>query len=448
MRFEAIYLDNTIDKYVEEIAAELQKSNPNREKILSLADALDAQSKTEGKARYNAVLQIVEKAYGVNAADYNMAHVRSTAKTLASSIFVLTGLGLNYDTIKGIVGGLPNIVSLSEEYIEERRKYFGFTREEFAEVVERFPRVVSYSEEHIEARREYFGYTKEEFAKIVGKFPDIIGYSEERIEARRKYFGFTREKFAKIVSKSINVISNSEEHIEARREYFGYTKEEFAKIVGKFPKIISYSEENIEARRGYFGYTKEEFAKIVSKSINVISNSEEHIEARRKYFGFTREEFAEVVERFPSILGYSEEYIEERRKYLGLDMKTFSGLVYRLPPILSLGEENLERRFDWCERHFSIGKDELMARLVEKPVLYGSLFSSSFYTRVLLRTKAMTANGKTLNDVRDLASVLKFNEKDFVEKHGNGISVDDYIRLKDLARVTDEANPKKQKSKA
>ena len=384
MRFEAIYLDNTIDKYVEEIAAELQKSNPNREKILSLADALDAQSKTEGKARYNAVLQIVEKAYGVNAADYNMAHVRSTAKTLASSIFVLTGLGLNYDTIKGIVGGLPNIVSLSEEYIEERRKYFGFTREEFAEVVERFPRVVSYSEEHIEARREYFGYTKEEFAKIVGKFPDIIGYSEERIEARRKYFGFTREKFAKIVSKSINVISNSEEHIEARR----------------------------------------------------------------KYFGFTREEFAEVVERFPSILGYSEEYIEERRKYLGLDMKTFSGLVYRLPPILSLGEENLERRFDWCERHFSIGKDELMARLVEKPVLYGSLFSSSFYTRVLLRTKAMTANGKTLNDVRDLASVLKFNEKDFVEKHGNGISVDDYIRLKDLARVTDEANPKKQKSKA
>ena len=416
MRFEAIYLDNTIDKYVEEIAAELQKSNPNREKILSLADALDAQSKTEGKARYNAVLQIVEKAYGVNAADYNMAHVRSTAKTLASSIFVLTGLGLNYDTIKGIVGGLPNIVSLSEEYIEERRKYFGFTREEFAEVVERFPRVVSYSEEHIEARREYFGYTKEEFAKIVGKFPDIIGYSEERIEARRKYFGFTREKFAKIVSKSINVISNSEEHIEARREYFGYTKEEFAKIV--------------------------------SKSINVISNSEEHIEARRKYFGFTREEFAEVVERFPSILGYSEEYIEERRKYLGLDMKTFSGLVYRLPPILSLGEENLERRFDWCERHFSIGKDELMARLVEKPVLYGSLFSSSFYTRVLLRTKAMTANGKTLNDVRDLASVLKFNEKDFVEKHGNGISVDDYIRLKDLARVTDEANPKKQKSKA
>ena len=320
MRFEAIYLDNTIDKYVEEIAAELQKINPNKEKILSLADALDAQSKTESKARYNAALQIVEKAYGLNAADYNMAHVGPTARTLASSMLALNELGLNDEAKKEIIGKYPNMVGLSEEYIE--------------------------------ARRRYFGYTKEEFAKIVGKFPSIIGYSEEYIEARRKYFGFTREEFAKIVGK------------------------------------------------------------------------------------------------FPSIIGYSEEYIEARRKYFGLDMKTFSGLVYGAPSISFLGEEKLERRFDWYERHFRIRKGDLITRLVEKPALYDSLFSNSFYTRVLLRTKAMTANGKTLNDVRELASVLKFNEKDFVEKHSNGISVDDYIRLKELARVADEANPKRQRSRA
>ena len=288
MRFEAIYLDNTIDKYVEEIAAELQKINPNKEKILSLADALDAQSKTESKARYNAALQIVEKAYGLNAADYNMAHVGPTARTLASSMLALNELGLNDEAKKEIIGKYPNMVGLSEEYIE--------------------------------ARRRYFGYTKEEFAKIVGKFPSIIGYSEEYIEARRKYFG--------------------------------------------------------------------------------------------------------------------------------LDMKTFSGLVYGAPSISFLSEENLERRFDWYERHFRIRKGDLITRLVEKPALYDSLFSNSFYTRVLLRTKAMTANGKTLNDVRELASVLKFNEKDFVEKHSNGISVDDYIRLKELARVADEANPKRQRSRA
>ena len=384
MRFEAIYLDNIIDEYIEGIAAALQKSNPNREKILSLADALDAQSKAEGKARYNAALQIVEKAYGVNAADYNMAHVGPTARTLASSMLALNGLGLNGDAVKEIVGKFPNILNFSEEYIEARRKYFGYTKEEFAKIVGKFPNIVGLSEEHIEARRKYFGYTKEEFAEVVGKFPSIVGLSEE--------------------------------HIEARREYFVYTREEFAKIVSKFPDIIGYSEERIEARR--------------------------------KYFGFTREEFAEVVGKFPSIVSLSEEYIEERRKYLGLDMKTFSGLAYKMPSILAFGEENLERRFDWCERHFRIRKDELIARLVEKPALYDSLFSNSFYTRVLLRTKAMTANGKTLNDVRELASVLKFNEKDFVEKHSNGISVDDYIRLKDLARVTDEVNPKKQKSRA
>ena len=416
MRFGAIYLDNTIDKYVEEIAAELQKGNPNREKILSLADALDAQSKAEGKARYNAALQIVEKAYGVNAADYNMAHVGPTARTLASSMLALNGLGLNGDAVKEIVGKFPNILNFSEEYIEARRKYFGYTKEEFAKIVGKFPNIVGLSEEHIEARRKYFGYTKEEFAEVVGKFPSIVGLSEE--------------------------------HIEARREYFVYTREEFAKIVSKFPDIIGYSEERIEARRKYFRFTREEFAKIVSKSHNVLANSEEYIEERRKYFGFTREEFAEVVGKFPSIVSLSEEYIEERRKYLGLDMKTFSGLAYKMPSILAFGEENLERRFDWCERHFRIRKDELIARLVEKPALYDSLFSNSFYTRVLLRTKAMTANGKTLNDVRELASVLKFNEKDFVEKHSNGISIDDYIRLKELARVTDEANPKKQRSRA
>ena len=441
-------MDSTVDKHVEEIAAELQKGSPDREKILSLADALDAQSKTEGKARYNAALQIVEKAYGVNAADYNMAHVGPTAKTLASSVLALIGLGLTYDAIKNIVGKYPNIVNYSEERIEERRKYFGYTREEFAKIVVKFIGVLSSSEEHIEARRKYFGYTREEFAEVVGKFPSIVGLGEEHIEARRKYFGYTKEEFAKIVSKSNNVLSNSEEYIEARRKYFGYTREEFAKIVSKFPNIVSFSEEHIEERRKYFGYTREEFAKIVSKSINVLSNSEERIEERRKYFGYTREEFAKIVSKFPNIIGYSEEHIEAGREYFGLDMKAFSGLVYRAPSIPFLSEENLERRFDWCERHFRIRKDELIARLVEKPALYSSLFNDSFYTRVLLRTKAMTANGKTLNDVRELASVLKFNEKNFVEKHGNGISVDDYRRLKELARVTDEANPKKQKSRA
>ena len=318
MRFEAIYLDYTIDKYVEEIAAELLKASPDREKVLELAGELDSQSESEGKTRYSAARQVAERVYGLGSD--SLQNTRPAAKTLASSVLALRGLGLSNEGIKDVIGKFPNIINLNEEYIEKRREYFGYTREEFA----------------------------------------------------------------KIVSKSINVLSNSEEHIEERRKYFGFTREEFAKIV--------------------------------SKSINVISNSEE--------------------------------YIEERRKYLGLDMKTFSGLVYKKPSVLSRSEDNLERRFGWYERHFGIKKEELVARLVEKPELYFSLFDNSFYTRVLLRTKAMTANGKTLNDVRELASVLKFNEKDFVEKHGNGISADDYIRLKDLARVTDEANPKRQRSRA
>ena len=286
MRFEAIYLDSTIDKYVEEIAAELLKASPDREKVLELAGELDSQSESEGKTRYSAARQVAERVYGLGSD--SLQNTRPAAKTLASSVLALRGLGLSNEGIKDVIGKFPNIINLNEEYIEKRREYFG--------------------------------------------------------------------------------------------------------------------------------YTKEEFAKIVSKSINVLSNSEEHI--------------------------------EERRKYLGLDMKTFSGLVYKKPSVLSRSEDNLERRFGWYERHFGIKKEELVARLVEKPELYFSLFDNSFYTRVLLRTKAMTANGKTLNDVRELASVLKFNEKKFVEKHGNGISVDDYRRLKELARVTDEANPKKQKSRA
>ena len=375
-------MDSTIDKYVEEIAAELLKASPDREKVLELAGELDSQSESEGKTRYSAARQVAERVYGLGSD--SSQNTRPTAKTLASSVLALGGLGLSNEGIKDVIGKFPNIINLNEEYIEKRREYFGYTKEEFAKIVSKSINVLSNSEEHIEERRKYFGYTREEFAKIVGKSPDILGHSEE--------------------------------YIEARREYFGFTKEEFAKIVGKFPGILGRSEEYIEARRKYFGYTREEFAKVVGKSINVLSNSEEHI--------------------------------EERRKYLGLDMKTFSGLVYKKPSVLSRSEDNLERRFGWYERHFGIKKEELVARLVEKPGLYFSLFDSSFYTRVLLRTKAMTANGKTLNDVRELASVLKFNEKKFVEKHGNGISIDDYIRLKDLARVTDEANPKRQKSRA
>ena len=407
-------MDSTIDKYVEEIAAELLKASPDREKVLELAGELDSQSESEGKTRYSAARQVAERVYGLGSD--SSQNTRPTAKTLASSVLALGGLGLSNEGIKDVIGKFPNIINLNEEYIEKRR--------------------------------EYFGYTKEEFAKIVSKSINVLSNSEERIEARREYFGFTREEFAKIVSKSINVLSNSEEHIEERRKYFGYTREEFAKIVGKSPDILGHSEEYIEARREYFGFTKEEFAKIVGKFPGILGRSEEYIEARRKYFGYTREEFAKVVGKSINVLSNSEEHIEERRKYLGLDMKTFSGLVYKKPSVLSRSEDNLERRFGWYERHFGIKKEELVARLVEKPGLYFSLFDSSFYTRVLLRTKAMTANGKTLNDVRELASVLKFNEKKFVEKHGNGISIDDYIRLKDLARVTDEANPKRQKSRA
>jgi DNA-binding XRE family transcriptional regulator len=375
-------MESIIDNLVDDIAAELLKSEPDREKILKLADALDAQSKEERKARHDAALQIVKKAYGLDIS--LILKVGPTAKTLASSLLALRGLGLSNEDIKDIVVNFPGIVGLSEEHIEARRKYFGFTKEEFAKVVKKFPQIVSYGEENIARRREYFGFTKEEFAKVVKTSPSIVGLSEEYIEARRKYFGFTKEEFAKVVKTSSNILSHSEEHIEARREYFGYSKEEFAKIISKFPSIFS--------------------------------NSEEHIEARKKY--------------------------------LGLDMKTFSEFVYTKPSILGRSEDNLERRFDWYKRHFGIKKEELVARLVEKPALYFSLFDASFYARMLLRTKAMTANGKTLNDVRDLASVLKFSEKEFVEKHGNGISLDDYNRLKEFARVTDEANPRKSRSKA
>ena len=375
-------MESIIDNLIDDIAAELLKNEPDREKISKLADALDAQSKEEGKARYDAALQIVKKAYGLDIS--LILKVGPTAKTLASSLLALRGLGLSNDDIKDIIVNFPGIVGLSEEHIEARRKYFGFTKEEFAKKVKTFPQIVSYGEENIARRREYFGFGKEEFAKVVKTSPSIVGHSEEYIEARRKYSGFTKEEFAKVVKTSSNILSHSEEHIEARREYFGYSKEEFAKIISKFPSIFS--------------------------------NSEEHIEARRKY--------------------------------LGLDMKTFSEFVYTKPSILGRSEDNLERRFDWYKRHFGIKKEELVARLVEKPALYFSLFDASFYARMLLRTKAMTANGKTLNDVRDLASVLKFSEKEFVEKHGNGISLDDYNRLKEFARVTDEANPRKSRSKA
>ncbi|MGC8537679.1 MAG: hypothetical protein ACP5MZ_01685 [Candidatus Micrarchaeia archaeon] len=376
-------MDSIIDNLVAEVSVELLKERQDREKILKLAEELDSQSSKEGKARYNAALAVVKKVYRLEEGDFAKRE-RPTAKTLASSLLELKALGLSDDDIKKVIAEFPSILNLSEEYIEKRREYFGYTKEEFAKIVSKFPSIVGSSEEHIEKRREYFGYTKEEFAKIVSKFPSIVGSSEEYIEKRREYFGYTKEEFAKIVSKSINVISNSEEYIEKRREYFGYTKEEFAKIV--------------------------------SKSISVLSNSEE--------------------------------YIEKRRKYLRLDMKAFSKLVYTAPGILSLSEDNLEKRFDWYRRHFRIGKDELVARMVEKPALYFSLFDRSFYARVLLRTKAMTAGGKALNDVRDIASVLKFNEKEFVEKHGNGIDIDSYNRLKELARVTEEANKRKSKSKA
>ncbi len=278
-------MDDTIDEIVGTIASELLNKNPDREKVSKLAEALDSQSNSEGKARYKAALQILEKAYGFYASDHHMPNFGPSANRLVSSILALIGLNLNNEDIK--------------------------------------------------------------------------------------------------------------------------------EVIGKFPGTLAIGEENIERKRAYFGYTKEEFANVVKK--------------------------------FPSILGLGEENIERRREFLGLDIERFSKLVFRIPSILGFSEDNLERRFGWYKRHFGIGKEELVARLEEKPPLYFNLFSSSFYTRVLLRAKTVTANGKVLNDVRDLASILWFNEREFLEKRSNGIRTEEYEMLKHIARVTDEAN--KQRSK-
>ena len=343
------YLDDTIDEIVGTIASELLNKNPDREKVSKLAEALDSQSNSEGKARYKAALQILEKAYGFYASDHHMPNFGPSANRLVSSILALIGLNLNNEDIKEVIGKFPGTLAIGEE--------------------------------NIERKRAYFGYTKEELADVVKKFPSILGLGEENIERKRAYFGFA--------------------------------KEEFANVVKKFPSILSYGEENIERKRAYFVYTKEEFAN--------------------------------VVKRFPSILSLGEENIERRREFLGLDIERFSKLVFRIPSILGFSEDNLERRFGWYKRHFGIGKEELVARLEEKPPLYFNLFSSSFYTRVLLRAKTVTANGKVLNDVRDLASILWFNEREFLEKRSNGIRTEEYEMLKHIARVTDEAN--KQRSK-
>ena len=310
-------MDDTIDEIAGTIASELLNKNPDREKVSKLAEALDSQSNSEGKARYKAALQILEKAYGFNASEHHMLNLGPSANRLVSSILALIGLNLNNEDIK--------------------------------------------------------------------------------------------------------------------------------EVIGKFPSTLTIGEENIERKRAYFGFTREEFANVVKMSPSILGLGEENIERRRAYFGFAKEEFVNVVKKFPNILGLGEENIERRREFLGLDIERFSKLVFRIPSILGFSEDNLERRFDWYKRHFGIGKEELVARLEEKPPLYFNLFSSSFYTRVLLRAKTVTANGKVLNDVRDLASILWFNEQEFLEKRSNGIRTEEYEMLKHIARVTDEAN--KQRSK-
>ncbi len=406
-------MDDTIDEIVGTIASELLNKNPDREKVSKLAEALDSQSNSEGKARYKAALQILEKAYGFYASDHHMPNFGPSANRLVSSILALIGLNLNNEDIKEVIGKFPGTLAIGEENIERKRAYFGYTKEELADVVKKFPSILGLGEENIERKRADFGFAKEEFANVVKKFPRILGLGEENIERKRAYFGFAKEEFVNVVKKFPSILSLGEENIERKRAYFGFAKEEFANVVKKFPSILSYGEENIERKRAYFVYTKEEFAN--------------------------------VVKRFPSILSLGEENIERRREFLGLDIERFSKLVFRIPSILGFSEDNLERRFGWYKRHFGIGKEELVARLEEKPPLYFNLFSSSFYTRVLLRAKTVTANGKVLNDVRDLASILWFNEREFLEKRSNGIRTEEYEMLKHIARVTDEAN--KQRSK-
>jgi len=438
-------LDDTIDEIVGTIASELLNKNPDREKVSKLAEALDSQSNSEGKARYKAALQILEKAYGFYASDHHMPNFGPSANRLVSSILALIGLNLNNEDIKEVIGKFPGTLAIGEENIERKRAYFGYTKEELADVVKKFPSILGLGEENIERKRAYFGFAKEEFANVVKKFPRILGLGEENIERKRAYFGFAKEEFVNVVKKFPSILSLGEENIERKRAYFGFAKEEFANVVKRSFDILSLGEENIERKRAYFGFAKEEFANVVKKFPSILSYGEENIERKRAYFVYTKEEFANVVKRFPSILSLGEENIERRREFLGLDIERFSKLVFRIPSILGFSEDNLERRFGWYKRHFGIGKEELVARLEEKPPLYFNLFSSSFYTRVLLRAKTVTANGKVLNDVRDLASILWFNEREFLEKRSNGIRTEEYEMLKHIARVTDEAN--KQRSK-
>jgi hypothetical protein len=377
--------------------------------VLDLALQIDEKSTYDDEPRYAAARELLVS-LGVD--KVRLKEVRPTAQTVSRFILYLSEY-LGISKIVKLINEFPQIVSLSEENLEGRRKYLELDKKKFIELILKFPPIVNLSEENLEGRRKYLELDKKKFIELILKYPQIVGYSEENLEGRRKYLELDKKKFIELILK--------------------------------FPPIVGLSEENLEGRRKYLELDKKKFIELILKYPPVVGHSEENLEGRRKYLELDKKRFIELILKYPPVVGHSEENLEGRRKYLELDKKKFIELILKFSQIISYSEENLERKFSYYERHFGESRMDIINRVINGQAF---LLSCSFYTRILLRVKYascfMNERVETLDDVIRLICP----KEDKFLKMLRGADLSEYAELRGMSEVLKNTNgPVKSKQR-
>ncbi len=201
---------------MQRLTAALNMDQIDHDAVLDLALQIDEKSTYDDEPRYAAARELLVS-LGVD--KVRLKEVRPTAQTVSRFILYLSEY-LGISKIVKLINEFPQIVSLSEENLEGRRKYLELDKKKFIELILKFPPIVNLSEENLEGRRKYLELDKKKFIELILKYPPVVGHSEENLEGRRKYLELDKKKFIELILKFSQIISYSEENLERKFSYY------------------------------------------------------------------------------------------------------------------------------------------------------------------------------------------------------------------------------------
>jgi len=154
----------------------------NEKRIEEIKARLNEISKLEVKQK---VKNYILKTFGLDEKKLKKYRVSSSFDTIIDSMYFLKGLGID---VKKAVNRLPQLLTYSIKYMQERVEYLNSLGIDVRKVVNNLPALLEYSIKYMQERVDYLNSLGINVSKVVNKLPQLLELSvENNLKPKFKY---------------------------------------------------------------------------------------------------------------------------------------------------------------------------------------------------------------------------------------------------------------------